>query len=135
MGVLRELTYDECLRRLDGGGVGRVAITEHALPAIVPVNFVKSGTSIVFRTEPGGMLAHGCDGAVVAFEIDEIEPDGTGGWSVLVVGTAHLLDGSDAVRAIEAGLASAVTPDRNQFVAVSLGQVSGREVVNQSTAA
>ena len=134
VGVLRSLTYDECLSRLDAGGVGRVAITEHALPAIVPVNFVKSGASILFRTEPGGMLAHGCDGTVVAFEIDNVEPDGGAGWSVLVVGTAHLLDGSGAVRAVEAGLASAVASGRTQFVAISLGQVSGRELVEDPLA-
>lgn len=129
MGVLRQLTYDECLQRLAAGGVGRVAITRHALPAIVPVNFVASGAAIFFRTEPGGMLAHGCDGTVVAFEIDGVEPDGSAGWSVLVVGTARLLDGSDAVRAVEAGVRSAVTAARDQFVAITLGEVSGREVV------
>lgn len=130
MGVLRQLSYDECVRRLDAGGVGRVAVTEHALPAIVPVNFVMSGAGILFRTEPGGMLAHGCDGTIVAFEIDGVEADGSGGWSVLVVGTARLLHGSDAVRAVEAGLRSAIGADRDQFVAISLGQVSGREVVD-----
>lgn len=134
MGALRQLTYDECVHRLAAGGVGRVAITEHALPAIVPVNFVMSSAGILFRTDPGGMLAHGCDGTVVAFEIDAIDPDGAGGWSVLVVGTARLLDGSDALRAIEIGLRSAVTADRRQFVAISLGQVSGREVVDAPTA-
>lgn len=111
MGELRQLTYDECVRRLDVGGVGRVAITEHAMPAILPVNFVRSGPSIVFRTEPGGTLARGCNGTVVAFEIDGIDRQGTCGWSVLVVGAAKLLtDGA--------------------VVEVSLGRVSGREVVN-----
>lgn len=129
MGVLRPLSYDECLHRLSAGGVGRVAITEHALPAIVPVNFVTFGASILFRTDRGGMLAHGCDQTIVAFEIDCIAIDGTGGWSVLVVGMARLLDGSEAVRAIEAGLMSALSEDRDQFVAISIGQVSGREVV------
>lgn len=129
------MTYDECLRRLDAGGIGRVAITRHALPAIVPVNFVTSGAGILFRTEPGGMLAHGCDGSVVAFEIDGTDPGGSAGWSVLVIGTARLLRGSDAVRAVEAGLCSAVAADRDQFVAISLGQLSGREIVDALSAA
>jgi nitroimidazol reductase NimA-like FMN-containing flavoprotein (pyridoxamine 5'-phosphate oxidase superfamily) len=135
VGVLRELTYDDCLRRLDAGGVGRVAITEHALPAIVPVNFVRSGPRILFRTGPDGMLAHGCDGTVVAFEIDGVDPDGAAGWSVLVVGTARLLDvrnGDDADAADRAGLTSAVSTGRDQYVAVSLGQVSGREVLTRA---
>lgn len=129
MGALQTLTYDECLRRLDAGGVGRVAITEHALPAIVPVNFVRSGLRIVFRTEPGGMLAHGCDRTVVAFEIDGVDPSGRAGWSVLVVGPAELVDDDDAA------VASAVHGRDGQLVAIRLTQVSGREVVPNSHAA
>jgi nitroimidazol reductase NimA-like FMN-containing flavoprotein (pyridoxamine 5'-phosphate oxidase superfamily) len=132
MGVLRQLSYDECLRRLDASAVGRVAITEHALPAIVPVNYLRIDGNLVFRTDPNGMLAHGCDGTVVAFEIDEVDPAGSTGWSVLVVGTAQLLRGDDAA-ATGANLTSAVTAGRDQVVAVSLGQVTGREVVTQSS--
>jgi len=131
VGVLQQLTYDECLRRLDAGGIGRVAITQHAMPAIVPVNFVTCGESILFRTEPGGMLAHGCDGKVVAFEIDGIDSDGRAGWSVLVVGTASILVGGAAQHAAETDLLSALTAGRDQFVAITVGQVSGREVVDQ----
>lgn len=131
MGVLRPLSYDECLRRLDAGGVGRVAITRHALPAILPVNYVRRGANIVFRTEPGGMLSHGCDGKVVAFEIDGIDPGGRAGWSVLVVGTASIVDGDADVQAAGTELSSAVTAGREQFVAITVGQVSGREVVDE----
>jgi nitroimidazol reductase NimA-like FMN-containing flavoprotein (pyridoxamine 5'-phosphate oxidase superfamily) len=119
--VLQPLPYDECLRRLDAGGVGRVAITRHALPAILPVDFARRESCIVFRTDPGGMLAHGCDGKVVAFEIDGIDASGRAGWSVLVVGTASLLTDGAAVDAA-----------RGQLVAITLGQVSGHEVVADS---
>ena len=129
MGSLRTLTYDECLRRLDAGTVGRVAITEHAMPVIVPVNFVRSGLRILFRTEPGGMLAHGCDGTVVAFEIDGLDPSGRAGWSVLVVGPAELVKDDDA------DVPSAVRTRDGQLVAISLTQVSGREVVPNPRAA
>jgi len=131
VGVLQPLTYDECLRRLDAGGVGRVAITQHALPAILPVNFVTRGERILFRTEPGGMLAHGCDGKVVAFEIDGIDSDGRAGWSVLVIGTASILDWA-AQDVVETDLLSAVTAGRDQFVAITVGQLSGREVVDSA---
>ena len=122
------LDYDACLERLARGSIGRVAVTAHALPAIVPVNYVLSGSKVVFRTEPGGMLAHGCDGTVVAFEIDDLAPDGRAGWSVLVVGVAQLLDGSEALRAVETGLVSAAGHGRDQFVAISIGTLSGREI-------
>jgi uncharacterized protein len=131
MGALRELTYEECIDRLNGGGVGRVAITAHALPAIVPVNFVRSGARILFRTERGGILAHGCDGTVVAFEIDGIDADGTAGWSVLIVGTATLVH--DPTTA--AGIVSAIRGDQDQLVSINLNQVSGRAVGENGKAA
>lgn len=129
VGSLRTLTYDECLRRLDAGTVGRVAITEHAMPAIVPVNFVRSGDRILFRTDPDGMLAHGCDRTVVAFEIDGVDPGGRAGWSVLVVGSAELVKGGLT------DVASAVRDRDGQLVAINLTQVSGREVVPDADAA
>ena len=124
--LAQSLTWDECLDRLHIGAVGRIAVTHRALPAIVPVNYVLSGSRVVFRTEPGGMLARACAGTVVAFEVDELDPEGRSGWSVLVVGQAELLDGSAALRAAEAGLVTAVGSGRDQFVAISIGQLSGR---------
>jgi len=126
------LTREQCLDRLRRRSIGRVAVTAQALPAIVPVNYVLHGSNIVFRTEPAGMLARGCDGAVVAFEIDAIDRDGSGGWSVLVVGFAELLDGSPALRAVETGLVSAAGDNRDQFVAISIGTISGREIVRDT---
>jgi len=124
----RPLTWEQCLARLETAPVGRIAVTHRALPAIVPVNFVLSGSRILFRTEPGGMLANACADSVVAFEVDELSPDGRSGWSVLVVGLAELLDGSAALRATEAGLVSAAGIGRDQFVAIAIGQLTGREI-------
>ena len=124
--LAQPLTWDECLDRLRAGSVGRIAVTHRALPAIVPVNYALSGSRVVFRTEPGGMLARACGGNVVAFEVDDVQPDGSGGWSVLVVGMAELLEGSAAVRAAETGLVAAVGGGRDQFVAIAIGQLSGR---------
>ena len=117
----------ECLRRLRSASVGRVAVTHRALPVIVPVNYAVAGNAVIFRTETGGMLAHACDNTVIAFEVDDVA-DGRSGWSVLVVGVAELLAGSAAVRALETGLVSAMGDGRDQFVAVRIGEVSGREV-------
>jgi nitroimidazol reductase NimA-like FMN-containing flavoprotein (pyridoxamine 5'-phosphate oxidase superfamily) len=124
--LAQSLTWDECLDRLQLGSIGRIAVTHRALPAIVPVNYVLSGSRVVFRTEPDGMLARACAGTVVAFEVDDLDETGRSGWSVLVVGLAELLEGSAAVRAAESGLAAAVGSGRDQFVAITIGQLSGR---------
>lgn len=126
--LAQSLTWDECLDRLRIGSIGRIAVTHRALPAIVPVNYVLSGSRVVFRTEPRGMLARACAGTVVAFEVDELDPEGRSGWSVLVVGVADLLEGSAAVRAAETGLVAAAGGDRDQFVAIAIGQLTGRVI-------
>ncbi|HET6818625.1 MAG TPA: pyridoxamine 5'-phosphate oxidase family protein [Mycobacteriales bacterium] len=123
------LTQTECMAKLAQHSIGRIAVTSRALPAIVPVNYAMTGrTTIVFRTEPGGMLARATEDTVVAFEVDELARDGRSGWSVLVVGVAHHLDGSDVVRAVASRVSSAVGEGRDQFVAITIGQITGRVV-------
>jgi len=126
--ALTTLSHEECVRLLACTSIGRVAFTSQALPAVVPVNYRLSGSSIIFRTEPGGMLARGCDGTVVAFEIDSHSDDGRSGWSVLAVGLAELLSGSSALRAVETGLVTAAGDGRDQFVAIRIGTLTGRAI-------
>jgi uncharacterized protein len=135
--LAQSLSWDECLDRLHSSSVGRIAVTHRALPAIVPVNYVVAGSRVIFRTETDGMLARACAGSVVAFEADDVGPEGQSGWSVLVVGLAELLEGSAAVRASEAGLVAAVGGGRDQFVAITIGQLSGRliELADESAGA
>jgi uncharacterized protein len=122
------LSRDECFSALAQGAVGRVAITAQALPAIVPVNYALDARAIVFRTRTDGMLARACDGNVVAFEVDQLAQDGRAGWSVLVVGVGTLLFGSDALRALELNVASAAGEDRDQFISIAIGRISGRRI-------
>ena len=124
---IRELSRDECVDRLQQARIGRVSVTWQALPAIVPVNYLFDH-GIVFRTRSGGMLERTCRGAVIAFEIDDLREDGTGGWSVLVVGVADALEGSERLRATGLGLASALGDSTDHFVRVSLGTVTGRVI-------
>jgi nitroimidazol reductase NimA-like FMN-containing flavoprotein (pyridoxamine 5'-phosphate oxidase superfamily) len=117
------------MRRLIDHSIGRIAVTSRALPAIVPVNYIVTGrTTIVFRTELGGMLARAADDNVVAFEVDELAGDGRSGWSVLVVGVARHLDGSALTRALEGRVVTAMGDGRDQFVAITIGQITGRIV-------
>jgi nitroimidazol reductase NimA-like FMN-containing flavoprotein (pyridoxamine 5'-phosphate oxidase superfamily) len=127
-GRLEALTDDECRWLLAGTKVGRVSVTLDALPVIAPVNYVLDGNSIVFRTRSDGMLARACRDAVIAFEIDELAGDGSGGWSVNVVGIATAHEPSENVHALSLGLVSAAGDDRDTFVRLRLGLVSGRRI-------
>ena len=119
---------EECRELLGTCKVGRVSITHDALPLIAPVNYVVDGNSIVFRTRRDGILAEGCNDTVIAFEIDELAADGTGGWSVNVVGIAALLGESEQLRACSLGLVSAAGDERDQFVRLRIGLLSGRRI-------
>lgn len=127
-GYLEVISDEDCRELLAACRVGRIAVTADALPVIAPVNYVVDGSSIVFRTKRDGMLARACDDAVIAFEIDELASDGSGGWSVNVVGIASLVSDSEHVRALALGIVSAAGDERDQFVRVRLGLIHGRRI-------
>lgn len=83
------LSRDDCLRRLGPTGIGRVAVSFGALPAVLPVNYAVLDGDVVFQTTPGTKLAAATRNAVVAFEVDDIDRLSHMGWSVMVVGPAH----------------------------------------------
>lgn len=72
---LEVLGSDECLRLLGSVPVGRVVFTEKALPAVHPVNFLVHAGAVIIRSGNGRSLTAGVDGAVVAFEVDDIDVD------------------------------------------------------------
>ncbi|MCQ9181538.1 pyridoxamine 5'-phosphate oxidase family protein [Streptomyces sp. IBSBF 2953] len=91
-----ELTGAEALRLLGGVSLGRIVFTRQALPTIRPVNHVLVDGDIVIRTHGDAALTRytghaGGEGAVVAYEADDIDPVTHGGWSVVVTGYARLV--------------------------------------------
>lgn len=81
----------ECLSAAATRAIGRVAVTSEALPAVFPVSFELLDEDVVFRTGAGTTLAAAVRNAVVAFEVDDIDPVSRTGWSVLIVGRAEEL--------------------------------------------
>lgn len=84
-----ELTRDECLALISSVPVGRLVFTERALPAVTPVNFLLDHGQIVVRTGATSSLAAAVRGAVVAFQVDDIERGSRCGWSVTITGRAR----------------------------------------------
>ena len=84
---LRVLSDDECVELLKRHRLGRVALSIDGWPAILPVNYLYDGTSVVIRTAPGAKLEQASLTAV-GFEIDDADRYGHWGWSVLVQGPA-----------------------------------------------
>ena len=95
------LDREACLRRLGEHGVGRVAVTVGALPAIFPVNYVVADGDIVFRTTAGTKLAAATRNSVVAFEVDGFDGFSHTGWSVMIVGPSREVTDPDELARAE----------------------------------
>lgn len=89
---LEILDRNECLRLLASATLGRVGFSSGALPAVFPVNFDLDGQRILVRTGQGGRLDTALQDAVVAFEVDDLDPVSHAGWSVAVTGVATEVD-------------------------------------------
>jgi nitroimidazol reductase NimA-like FMN-containing flavoprotein (pyridoxamine 5'-phosphate oxidase superfamily) len=126
---VRELSRDECLHRLGRASFGRVGATSGALPTILPVNYRLVHDRVVFRTSPGTKLALAAAGAVVAFEVDEVDPLSHAGWSVLVIGRGRLVVDPAEQAALDAeGVPRWASGPEERYVTVSTTTVTGREI-------
>ena len=125
----RELTRAECLALLPTVPFGRLVFTEGALPAVIPVNFVLDSAGIVIRTAAGSSVARVADGSIVALQADDVDTTRRTGWSVTVVGEAHIVrDDGEVERLAALPLQPWVAGDRNTFLVVGIGIVTGRRI-------
>ncbi|GAA5041791.1 pyridoxamine 5'-phosphate oxidase family protein [Streptomyces similanensis] len=132
----RELERPECLRLLAKAPVGRVVHTRHALPAVLPVNFwLDDDGAVVLRTAADSGLVRAVDGAIVAFEADEVDAAAHSGWSVVVTGTASVVGDAGERRRLDRDVPCSWAPSpREVFVRIEPELVTGRELVGGLTA-
>jgi uncharacterized protein len=125
---LSELSREECLRLLASVPVGRVGLSVKAIPAVFPVNFAIMDGEVVFRTVEGTKFHAAVAGAVLAFEADGYQPDGRGGWSVLVQGVSRVVtEPTELHRARELTVEPwAVDGTADQVVRITSTLLSGR---------
>ncbi|MFE3328885.1 pyridoxamine 5'-phosphate oxidase family protein [Streptomyces sp. NPDC059176] len=126
-----ELGRQECLRRLAKVPVGRIVYTRQALPAVLPVNFGMDGDgAVLLCTSAVSELVCAIDGAVVAFEADDVDAVRHAGWSVVVTGTATVVtDPAEIERLARTGPVSWVPSPQEVFVRIEPELVTGRELV------
>lgn len=134
---IQALSTEECLHLLSTTSVGRIAVTRDALPVILPVNYAMDGGSILIRTTDGAVLrAARAGGAVVAFEVDNLDESTMTGWSVLITGTLREVTAVSAVlRAEQLPLAPWAGGDRRHFVRITPGILSGRRILAEEVVA
>lgn len=93
------LDHDECWRLLRTSSVGRLAVSVADQPDIFPVNYVVAEDRLVFRTAPGAKLVHVAVNEQIALQADDVRAEEV--WSVVVKGTARILDRQSEVDAAE----------------------------------
>ncbi|MGM9470625.1 pyridoxamine 5'-phosphate oxidase family protein [Pseudarthrobacter sp. YS3] len=124
------LDIHDCWKYLRSVSVGRIAVTTDAGPEIFPVNYVPDYGTVVFRTGPGTKLDAALAGSPLALEADGLNTYGTIAWSVIIKGTAEVVDTDEDFReAAEAGLSPWEPGSKEHLVRISPSDVSGRRFV------
>lgn len=112
--------------------IGRVVFTEHALPAIRPVNHLVDGDTVIIRSTLGSALAGAAlaeGGIVVAYEADRIDLAARTGWSVVVTGTARLVLDPAEIARYESLLRPWVDTAMDCVIRIQAELVAGYELV------
>lgn len=126
---LEVLSEAECFRLLASKSLGRVGLTVGALPTVLPVNFRLIGEHIYFRTSAGPKLEAATSCAVVAFEVDDIDPISHDGWSVVVTGVARPVENAEEISRLDAiGIPLWTPAPQTRVVAISADVVTGRRL-------
>jgi uncharacterized protein len=126
---LQVLSREECLKLLGtAAAVGRLVYTEKALPVVHPVVFVLDGDCVVLRV-PDGSATLAARDTIVAFQIDDVAPDLSRGWSVMAVG--HVTEVEEEARLVRLRglpLASRGYGEHDRYLVVDLELLTGRRI-------
>ncbi|MCR1783270.1 pyridoxamine 5'-phosphate oxidase family protein [Nocardioides carbamazepini] len=125
-GRLVVLSEEECWDLLRSRPVGRLAWSGAEGVSVIPVNFVVEDDTVLLRTTPYSLLARDCADREVAFEVDDIDEQRHGGWSVLVRGRC------ERERVRSDGPRPWVTGPRVLGLRVAVVSVTGRRLLSST---
>lgn len=132
---IENLGTAQCWRLLEEGSMGRLAVQgAEGVPDVFPVNYTVHSGSVYLRTAPGSKLMKIAERPGVAFEVDG--QDGASHWSVVIKGTARRLDSDEEIH--ESGVEKLVTASptsKNDFIAITVGSITGRRFRKRGSAA
>lgn len=124
-GPISVLDDKEALKLLSSVALGRLVTSFGGQLEIFPVNFVTQNGTVLFRTAEGTKLFTTVMNEKVLFEADDHTADE--GWSVIVRGTARMLNSAEEIReADQAGLMPWVPTEKLRFVRVTPSEISAR---------
>ncbi len=124
------LTEAQCWDLLGSEVVGRLAVAPGGRPDIFPVNYLASAGTILIKTGEGSKLASVAVNQAVAFEIDGYEPADNHAWSVVLLGTARMIEADDeTVQLEDLPLFPWNTTPKYHYIEITPKQVTGRRFV------
>lgn len=119
------LSEQQCLQRLGSHVLGRVVTRVGEIVDIFPVNYVLDEGDIVLRTAEGTKLVEMVIGGEVLFEVDHF--DDVEGWSVVVRGTARVLETEAEIVAADALPLKPMAPTmKRNYVRITPKSLTGR---------
>jgi uncharacterized protein len=119
-----EMTEDECWEELSSEEFGRLAHMLGDELHLVPVNYAVDGRTLLFRTAEGSKLLGIVMNPQVVLEIDRYDDEHA--MSVVVRGTARVLDEHEEHRAESVPLRPWVATPKYNVVEITPTQLSGR---------
>ncbi len=125
---LEILSEQECMDLLSSAELGRIAVSVSALPAVFPVNYRLVNGDVLFLTGDGIKSQAALQGAVVCFEVDEVDAANRTGWSVMVVGQAQLVQGVEREAYAGVHLSPWAGGAKSHLVRIRPEFVSGRRI-------
>lgn len=118
-------TEAEALALLSSQRLGRLVERIGERVEIFPVNYAVDAGSIVFRTAPGTKLAGLVAADEILLEADRV--DEREAWSVIVRGSASILEREDDIARVEKlDLRPLVPTVKRVYVAISIDSISAR---------
>ena len=119
------LSEDESWALLSSVSLGRLATSVSDTPDVFPVNFVIQRRTVLIRTAEGTKLSGATVNRRVAFEADL--HDVAQGWSVVVKGIAHLLQGAAEIADAErAQVLPWIATTKERYIRIVPTTITGR---------
>lgn len=122
------LSEQQCRELLASRDLGRIAFSIGEQPEIFPVSYATDGSIVVFRTASGTKLQNAIKSRV-AFEVDDWDPDGRVGWSVVLKGVSEeVTSGIDPFSATlrERRVFPLAPGQREHLIAIYPSEITGR---------
>lgn len=129
---LRVMGTEECLERLGGAVIGRVAFVHDGDIVLLPVHHVLDGTDVCFRTSGNSKIEAAADHDPMSYEVDDYDVSTRAGWSVTVTGIASVVYDADVEAALEADDRVPWTvgdPATSVWIRIRPDAITGRELL------